>query len=66
MRRGIFLKNFQAIIQQLVSAFGTRDKNNELKKKKGINAHTRILVAYVLFNVGLLLPVFIFDIDDAV
>ncbi|UCD43036.1 MAG: hypothetical protein JSV69_05390, partial [Chloroflexota bacterium] len=29
-------------------------------------ARTRILVAYVLFNVGLLLPVFIFNVSDAV
>jgi hypothetical protein len=65
MIREFFLKNFQAFRQQLVSEYGTRDNPKGLYKKKVVNANTRMLVAYVLFNAGLLLPVFVFGIDDA-
>ena len=65
MKREFFLKNFQAFRQQLVSEYVSGNKSNDLNNKKVFNHQARLLVAYVLFNAALLLPVFIFDINDA-
>ena len=66
MTQQIVKRYREAFKQQVVSEYETRDNLNDLQKKKVFTARTRILVAYVLFNVGLLLPVFIFNVSDAV
>ncbi|UCF29575.1 MAG: sulfatase-like hydrolase/transferase [Chloroflexota bacterium] len=66
MTQQIVKRYREAFKQQVVSEYETRDNLNDLQKKKVFSARTRILVAYVLFNVGLLLPVFIFNVSDAV
>ena len=62
-----FQKNFsEAFKRQVVSEYENGDNIDDLQKKYAFTARTRILVAYVLFNTGLFLPVFIFEVSDAV
>ncbi len=50
----------------MVSEYENGDNTDDLQKKYVFTASTRMLVAYVLFNVGLFLPVSIFNVSDAV
>ena len=59
-------KNSAAVRRQGIPEFEIRNRINDLQKKKIFTARTRLLLAYVFFNLGLLLPVVIFDISDAV
>jgi len=52
--------------RQMVSEYEIGDYIDDLQKKYVLTASTRSLVAYVLFNVGLFLPVSIFNVSDAV
>jgi len=56
----------EAFKRQVVSEYENGDNIDDLQKKYSFTACTRILVAYVLFNAGLFLPVFIFKVSDVV
>jgi hypothetical protein len=66
MKRKIVTKYSEAFKRQVVSEYENGDNIDDLQKKYVFTARTRMLVTYVLFNVGLVLPVFIFDVSDAV
>jgi hypothetical protein len=50
----------------VVSEFKNGDNVDGLEEKYTLIVHTRIWAAYVLFNVGLFLPVLIFKVSDAI
>jgi hypothetical protein len=66
MKREIITKYSEAFNGQVFSENENGANIDDLQKKYVFSARTRMLVTYVLFNVGLLLPVFIFGVSDAV
>ena len=51
--------------QQVVYESKNGDTAEDLQKKQAVIFRTRIWAAYILFNVGLLLPLWIFKVSDA-
>ncbi len=66
MTKKIVKRYSEAFKRQVVSEYDNGDNVDDLQKKHAFTARTRIWVAYVLFNAGLFLPVFIFKVSDAV
>jgi hypothetical protein len=65
MRRKIVTTSSGAFQQQKVPEFQNGDNIDDLQKKYVFTARARLLLAYILFNVGLFLPVFIFNASAA-
>ncbi len=66
MTKKIVKRYSEAFKRQVASEYKNGNNLDDLQKKYAFAARTRIWVAYVLFNAGLFLPVFIFKISDAV
>jgi hypothetical protein len=66
MTNKIDTKNSEAFNRQVVSEYENGDNVDDLQKKVVFTPRTRLWVIYVLFHVGLLMPVFIFDVSDVV
>jgi len=66
MTKKIVKRYSEAFKRQVASEYENGDNVDDLQKKYAFTARTHIWVAYVLFNAGLLLPVLIFKVSDAV
>ena len=66
MIRKIVTKYREGFKRQVISEDENGDNIKDSLKKYYLSARTRMLVTYVLFNVGLFLPVSIFDVSNAV
>ena len=66
MKRKNDPKDREVFKRQVVSENENGDKIYDLQKKYVVTSRTRIVATYILFNVGLFLPVLIFDVSDAV
>ncbi|MFC1997328.1 sulfatase-like hydrolase/transferase [Chloroflexota bacterium] len=65
MTKKIVKRYSEAFKRQVASEYENGDNVDDLQKKYAFTVRTHIWVAYVLFNAGLLLPVFIFKVSDA-
>ena len=66
MTQKIVKRYRQAFKRPVISEFENGENVKKFDKKSAFIFHARTWVAYVLFNVGLFLPVFIFKVSDAV
>jgi hypothetical protein len=66
MTKKIVKRYSEAFKRQVASEYENGDNVDDLQKKYAFTVRTQTWVAYVLFNAGLLLPVFIFKVSDAV
>jgi hypothetical protein len=66
MAQKIIKRYHEAFKRQGVSVFKNGENVDDLEKKYTFNFQTFIWAVYVLFNAGLLLPIFIFKVSDAV
>ena len=52
--------------RQVVSVSNSGNNNDQSQEKLVVNHHNRVWIVYVLFHAGLLLPVYIFKVSNAV